>query len=111
MTRLFDELMFPVPEAMKTIKEWPMFGPDETNTMLGFAKNFHNSHCGSWIEIPDYRVEDEDPFLALRISTGGWAGNEMIISALQSNILFWYHFWHSTRRGGIYIFDITKLNE
>lgn len=111
MTRLFDDLGFPVPEAIKTIKEWPIYDMKQARELLCFTKIFHNSHCGSWLEIPDYRVEDEDPFLALRISTDQFAGNEMLISALQANILFWHHFWHSTRRGGIYVFNIDKLIE
>lgn len=51
-----------------------------------------------------------------RLSTGGWSGNEDIISAMQDNQMFWLMYWTRTSRGGHYIFApctmevIDKLN-
>lgn len=50
------------------------------------------------------------------LSTGGWSGNEDIISAMQDNQMFWLMYWARTSRGGHYIFApitmdvINKLN-
>lgn len=38
------------------------------------------------------------------ISTGGWSGNEDIVTALQENQLFWMLYWQQSKRGGHYIF-------
>jgi hypothetical protein len=42
-----------------------------------------------------------------RIATGGWSGNEDIISNLAETF-FWMRFWQSTHRGGGYIFYIPR---
>lgn len=42
-----------------------------------------------------------------RVSTGGWSGNEDVISALQRNEIFWAIFWEESRRGGHYIFNFN----
>jgi hypothetical protein len=45
----------------------------------------------------------------LELHTGGWSGNEDIISALQDNFLFWNLCWEKTTRGGHYHFKIKEL--
>ena len=40
--------------------------------------------------------------------TGGWSGNEDVISALHSNIQFWLTFWEKSTRGGYYYFKLTQ---
>ena len=44
----------------------------------------------------------------LQLHTGGWSGNEDIISALQQNITFW-HWWKMTKVGGHYYFEIEPI--
>lgn len=42
----------------------------------------------------------------LRLSTGGWSGNEEIIAELRKT-MFWMLYWEEHRRGGHYKFDWT----
>lgn len=44
----------------------------------------------------------------IRVSTGGWSGNEELIIALQKNHLIWALTWEETRVGGHYKFEIPK---
>ena len=51
-----------------------------------------------------------------RLATGGWSENENIISALESNSMFWICFWVLSKVGGLYIFgyhnaDLDKYDE
>ena len=52
-----------------------------------------NSHEGCWT-----------------ISTGGWSGNESIISALRKS-LWWMCYWYQERAGGHFWFKIKRLEK
>lgn len=45
----------------------------------------------------------------LCLATGGWSGNEDIITALQDNKThFWLMYWTLSKRGGYYEFEVPK---
>ena len=54
----------------------------------------------SWKEPRYYRK--------LTLSTGGWSGNESLISALTQNWLWWSMCFHSHHTGGHFIFRIYE---
>lgn len=41
----------------------------------------------------------------LYMTTGGWSGNEEIISAMSENLVLWGMFWESSHRGGLDVFN------
>ncbi|MBE3139037.1 MAG: hypothetical protein IMZ53_00475 [Thermoplasmata archaeon] len=45
----------------------------------------------------------------LILCTGGWSGNEDIISSLRQNSGFWAQYWRSSERGGKHTFDKDTL--
>jgi len=46
--------------------------------------------------------------LHLELHTGGWSGNEEIISALMGT-MFWTLYWQKSTRGGHYYFRIYPI--
>ena len=42
------------------------------------------------------------------ISTGGWSGNEDVISAMMRNSVFWLCYWKQSQVGGHYIFSLSR---
>jgi len=54
---------------------------------------------------PDY-VEIEGDKVTM--STGGWSGNEDIIAAMRENQMLWLLTWYSSKRGGHYVFDLSR---
>lgn len=49
-------------------------------------------------------VHQEEGERYLRLSTGGWSGNEALIAAFKTNTLVWLVTWCLSARGGLFIF-------
>lgn len=47
----------------------------------------------------------------LELHTGGWSGNESIITALMRNKTFWNMCWQKSVTGGHYFFKIPKIEK
>jgi hypothetical protein len=87
---------YPSDEDLERIMDWPI---SDAPAMLDFV------HSLWW--APEFGWRRGDRWLD--VSTGGWSGNEDIISALQRNTMFWMFCWESSRRGGHYRFDLARL--
>lgn len=86
---------YPSEEQSETIKKWEIKSINDCVQLLEAIKPiWHFADCGYWRQTGD----------KFELSTGGWSGNEEIISALQENVMFWLLFWQSSRRGGHYVF-------
>lgn len=91
---MLDDDGYPTDEALQRIADWPYQG---AAGMLEFVR-------GLW-SYPNFWTQEDDK---LSVSTGGWSGNESLISAMQKNVGFWHLCWYSTRRGGHYQFDLSR---
>ena len=60
------------------------------------------------VKIP-LPVETGSPLLTRIMATGGWSGNESIIYAMRENYVLWATLWESSHRGGLEVFDVSKV--
>ena len=92
---MLDSNGYPTEEILKKIEEWP------------YSNDFKDliELVGELWTYSDYWKVDG---LSIEASTGGWSGNESIISALRNNRMFWAMCWLSTERGGHYTFKMMK---
>lgn len=92
---------YPTDEALEKITNWHH---RDFDLMIDFVRSIW------WMPDWGFTIEGDK----LELSTGGWSGNESIMSALQRNYIFWSVAWVSHKRGGHYEFDlsgITKLKQ
>ena len=91
--------MYPTERQLTTIRKWDLTQKSVID-LLDFVQ-------------PLWSYEDR--FVrrhhTLRLSTGGWSGNEDIIGALRRNFLFWSMYWFKTQRGGHYWFNDRMVSQ
>lgn len=94
-----SEYNYPKEETLQTISSWSL---DDPHGWMDFV-------CEYWWS-PDFGFskenEEEKQCVRYNLSTGGWSGNEELISAMKSHQTFWMMYWVSSRRGGHHVFRI-----
>ena len=105
----FDSDGDPSDETLDAISYWYEKNGWSPKEFLEFCEGAFNKYSGSWQIVENYNnyLLRDKPFTALRIATGGWSSNEMVISAMQKT-LFWALFWRASVSGGLYILDYDK---
>lgn len=83
---------YPTEEQLKQIETWPT---EDFHGLMAFIKPLWK-----YAEIGYWTQEGE----SYSLSTGGWSGNDELITALRANYLFWAFYWYQSTRGGQYIF-------
>ena len=90
--------IYPRENELQTIAEWDLLNKPVTE-LLEYIRTL-------W-KYDDRFILTGKRVLKLYLSTGGWSGNESIISALKSNLLFWSIFWQKSEVGGHFWFRIA----
>ncbi len=100
---------YPEESELEFIKTW-----DVHNVMNLLSYLEARWWCADWGFEMNYGrdpIHDKKyPIIKLKLHTGGWSGNELLIDALLSNQMFkmmWYCQWN---RGGHYRFEIDLYN-
>lgn len=92
---------YPTAKTLKAIRNW---NPYDTPGLMRFVEKAW--HYGDiFFSKKNKRTIGLTEF---KISTGGWSGNESVISALQKNHVFWGMCWESSHRGGHYVFTVPN---
>jgi hypothetical protein len=101
MSEWLDDGGYPTDAALDRIEQWSYADLDG---LFAFMKELWWMADWGWHEeiVTDGKGKEK----VFKIYTGGWSGNESIISAMQSNRMVWVLTWHSSHRGGHYEFRI-----
>lgn len=91
---------YPTEEELDLIKKW------DCSTYEG-SVSLAEHLCKIWHYGEPYAQLKGKSVKVLKLSTGGWSGNEDIMSAVNRNFLFKRHFY-SLHRGGHYVYKISK---
>ena len=89
----FDSDGYPTDATLLAIEKWYIRSYDNCADLLNFC-----------IEAWKYPVNQEA--WLYEFDTGGWSGNEEIITAMQKNYIFWMFAWRASTRGGHYEFEL-----
>jgi hypothetical protein len=92
---LFDADGYPSEEALTKLRTWQN---PKLHEVMGFVKDL-------W-KWKDFVTESDGVYTLV---TGGWSGNEDVISALMRNPIFWMFYWERSERGGLHVFSEMKL--
>jgi len=107
-TPTFDKGGYPTQETLAEISTWS-FGRGHRKLLEFASRAFHPSYGRlepSESKLPqEWHEDDEETWVAV---TGGWSGNEEVISALRDNIGFWWTRWRVSVAGGYYEFGIER---
>lgn len=93
---------YPTDEELKVIMDWDCASYEGSVALAEFICNLW--HWEDWATLEGKRVK------TLRLATGGWSGNESIMSALYTNFLFKRH-WVRSERGGLTIYKIKPYKK
>lgn len=88
---------YPDSDDLRKIETWEIKSYAECHSLMDFVFSIwsYPDRCQK-LTINQYKL-----------STGGWSGNEEIISSMRSNLIFWGMFWQSSNRAGGHIFGET----
>lgn len=98
---------YPTEAALARIQNWPINNMDsDIQSLFDFIRSCAWEEHGSWHEriVRDRGLR----FNRITVSTGGWSGNESLISALERNVVAWSLTWQSSKRGGHFVFEVRR---
>lgn len=102
---------YPSDAALERIKAWDFNTPLEWFAYIKQAGNWWpDPEPWGWSEEDVFADDFDGKRRRFHISTGGWSGNEDILSAMEENFMLWGLTWQSSRRGGHYVFEV-RLEE
>lgn len=101
---------YPTEEELDRIRNWDGYN---WNDLIDFIHDiwWPQGAPYGWNEEPGKSVLPRKNPRRIRMSTGGWSGNEEIIDALRhaSGGMFWAVCWVSSVRGGHYAFEVADF--
>ncbi len=105
-SELFDEDGYPTEESLELVSKWHW---SDSKGWFEFIKSIWYMASFGWTEGDEENPWEKDKMIhKYYLSTAGWSGNELIVSAMQKNDMLWHIHWYQSTRGGHYIFEIKQ---
>lgn len=104
---LDDDDSYPTEDDLKTIREWEFYQVEGVSAYDRYLEFMEFIKRKWWMPSWGWHTRDDRPG-KYYISTGGWSGNESLISAMKQNWMFWHICWQMSRVGGHYIFQLPQ---
>ena len=104
----FDADGYPTDATLETIRTWDVSTASDAIAAMDYVGRAWHWRDWGWEKETGWRPDSGPTISASRsetrylIHTGGWSGNESLISALQDNMMLQMLGWWSSRRGGHY---------
>ncbi len=92
---------YPTEKELKKVRNWPVKEISDCVEYLEYIRTLW------WQDEWGFSIGEKVKG-RYYLSTGGWSGNEEILNAMKSCVMFWMLCWQSSRRGGHYIFDVPE---
>jgi len=101
-----DEHGYPDEMELGQIETWDFEKKSIQDFLVEVERLWHWPDWGFDLKKKGHKDFFGDPVWKLRLHTGGWSGNELVIEAMEKNFIFWTMTWVSSTRGGHYEFEI-----
>lgn len=99
---------YPSEETLNALRTWPW--QDCAEALDRLKAEWHWPDCASHALRPEeallVHADESDRFL--RLATGGWSGNESLVSAYEANGLCTAFTWRLHAIGGLHIYRYTS---
>jgi len=92
---------YPTQAELRKIKNWKFKKREDYAELMEYVQRLW--HWPEYARLTGRRIK------TLRLVTGGWSGNESIVAALDSNLLFSMLCWQMSKRGGLHIYKLPKI--
>ena len=105
----FDIGGYPTDKTLRAIREWPYTDFPALMQFVSSAWKWGGLKQMPSIIEPLFDETYEDDGYWWCGATGGWSGNESLVSALLNNQMFYIFNWSASVRGGYYEFHVPPL--
>lgn len=103
----FDRGGYPTDETLEAIEKWPITSQADCAKLLEFVEKTLHPVYGVIRKKLGTNILNE-PIRMYELATGGWPGNESIVSSLERNFAFHAFCWESDHRGGLHVFHVQR---
>lgn len=94
----WDDDGYPTGEAFESLRRFK-------GTPEAYVERVRELSRNGFVRVEDSVDQWGQAHKKLEVVTGGWSGVEQLVSVMEET-MFWFAFWESSHRGGLFTFDV-----